>query len=251
MEKLKGNQKAKGPSSGPFAEPSDGLEPSTLAAGAKGGRRRRIDDLLQEAHRYRETFANDVPRTPSVEKLQPRLHALLLLLLFGEDSVTAGDVVLKAFAFVDQAGELTFDLDGRFPRWSNLLRFGYDEGYETFAATSGPSLRDVKQQIERTVRNVAAELVAGGAEVRGLSSDTIPMIAFAFLHAQIPMGSDAAASPVSADRVNDSLLRIADAVAAMPAAERPVFIDLYRLALLLGVSQGYAEHLDLATLSLG
>jgi hypothetical protein len=29
MEKLKGNQKAKGPSSGPFAEPSDGLEPSS------------------------------------------------------------------------------------------------------------------------------------------------------------------------------------------------------------------------------
>ena len=46
-----------------------------------------------------------------------------------------------------------------------------------------------------------AELVAGGAEVRGLSKDTIPMIAFALLHAQIPMGADAAASPLLADQV--------------------------------------------------
>jgi len=224
---------------------------AAAAVHERGSRRRMIDWILQEATRYRDQFAEEEQLTPGRDRLKPRLQSVLFLLLYGDDEVTAGDTALQSLAVVNGAGEVVVELNQEFTKWASLLRQGYDEGYETFAATSGPALRDARQQIERTVKNTAAELVTSGAEVRGLAVDAIPMIAFALLHSQIPMGADAATSPVSADRVNDSVLRIADNVAAMPGSARPLFIDLYRLALLLGFAQRYAEDLEITQLSLG
>jgi hypothetical protein len=111
------------------------------------------------------------------------------------------------------------------------------------------ALGPAQPQIERQVKSVAVELITAGAQVRGLAVDAVPLIAFCLLHREIPIGMDTAESPVSHDQMNDAVIAIADDIAAMPEASRGAFIDLYRLSVLLGVAQRYAEELSLTTLA--
>jgi hypothetical protein len=50
------------------------------------------------------------------------------------------------------------------------------------------------------------------------------------------------------ETVNDLILATAGEVAKMPAEERPVFVGLFRLAVLLGEAQTYADRLALVPL---
>jgi hypothetical protein len=80
-----------------------------------------------------------------------------------------------------------------------------------------------------------------------VTTDAVPLIAFCLLHGEIPLGVAATTSTAPDEMIDNSLLAIADTVAAMPESTRPVFIDLYRLSVLLGISQRYAEQLSLTS----
>jgi len=228
---------------------------AAITANPRGQKHSRASQLLDLAQRYRETHAEaaskatrDAPGTPGVEHLNSRMSSLLVLLPYGSVDVTVGDDSVRRLVSPDSLGDIKADLSRLTdPAWL-LLRAGYDRGYATFAEISLHGLREAQPQIERTLKSIAAQLVAAGATVKGLATDATPLITFALLHGEIPIGLDATASPASAERIDNAVLAIADDVAAMPAGDRTAFIDLYRLSLLLGAAQGYAERLSLTVL---
>ena len=156
---------------------------------------------------------------------------------------------LAAFVVTGKNGDEAFDFRGPYGQWRHLLERGYERAYRIYRDLTRTALGAVQVQIERQVKTVAVELITAGAEVRGLASDAVPLIAFCLLHREIPIGMDTADSPVSQDRMNDAVIAIADDIAAMPETTRGPFIDLYRLSVLLGVAQRYAEEVSLAALS--
>jgi hypothetical protein len=84
---------------------------AAAAAHERGSRRRTIDWIVQEATRYRDQFAEEEQLTPGRDRLKPRLQSLLLLLLYGDEEVTAGDTALQLLAVVDGVGEVSVELD--------------------------------------------------------------------------------------------------------------------------------------------
>ena len=219
----------------------------SLAPKLNGGNLRRVSSLLEEATGYQARFGSEVP---GAQNLQRRLHALLMLLLYGSDAVTAGDRALKAFGRMDPDGLPMIELNFESAQWLSLLTAGYEEGYKSVEELNLASLRDAHHQIKSVLKSLAVDLITAGAEVRGLDRDAVPLISFALLHGQVPLSlhTDGASSHAE-ERMNDFLLRIADEIASMSGTSRLVFIDTYRLAVTLGVSQRYAEDLSLTVLS--
>jgi hypothetical protein len=217
------------------------------SANPKGRAHLEVMWLLKDAQRALTEVDPDAGHSPGFVNLDRRLRSLLLLLPHAAD-LPAGDDALDGLASLNAQGDIAIGADA-FKPWMRLLGAAYDRGYETFAEVSTHTLRDARQQIERTLRSVAAQLVTVGARVRGLSADAVPVVAFALLHGDIPVGVDAASSPVSQERMDNAVLAIADEVADMARGSRAAFMDMYRLSLLLGVAHRYAEQLSLTTLA--
>jgi hypothetical protein len=206
---------------------------------------------LQELHRQIVQIKADLNARSAVgDPLRTRLRLLLLLLMYRRNEVCEGREALSAFATKNSDEEIRIDLAQPFSsRTGRQLQDGCGRGFAAFGETNMTWLRDVRRQIEQALRSSAASLVIAGAEVRGLQTDTVPLIAFALLHGEIPIGNDAAASPLAKEQANNAVIAVAEEIAEMPAASRAAFTDLYRLSFLLGVAQCYAEQTGLTSLS--
>jgi hypothetical protein len=184
-------------------------------------------------------------------RLDVRLQSLLLLIRHTAPEEMSGHEALAAFVSRDKKGQPTIDLQRPFRQWRRLLVFAYERGYAVFGESPYVDIRELRPRIERQIKETAVALITAGAPVRGISNDAVPLVAFCVLHNKIPLGMAASESPVSHGRMNDAVLAIADELAAMPESERAAFLDLYRLSVLLGVAQRYAEELSLSTISTG
>jgi hypothetical protein len=208
-----------------------------------------FSEILEFADHWQSVLEAEGLRAGDPRRLEIRLESLLLLLRRSpDDAMPAGDA-LTAFAVTGRNGDEAFDLRGPYLQWCHLLEHAYGRAYRIYSELTRTPLAAVRLQLERQTKTVAVELITAGAQVRGLAHDAVPLIAFCLLHRELPIGMDTDDSPVSQDRMNDAVISIADDIAAMPEASRGAFIDLYRLALLLGVAQRYAEELSLTKLS--
>ena len=97
-----------------------------------------------------------------------RTDLVLRLLIFSGGDALAGQTALTACARRNPNNEVDIRLAQPFTEWGRLLSGGYEVGYSTFGDHSTAFLRTARTQIERTLRSLAAGLVAAGAEVRGL-----------------------------------------------------------------------------------
>ena len=96
---------------------------------------------------------------------------------------------------------------------------------------------------------IAVEAMSHGVNISGLTADTVPLVAYALLVGRIPAAGDPGSAEAEEFR-NNLLLGVAGDAAALPAVElAPVFLDLVRLAAVLGEAQRYAEELSLTSLS--
>jgi hypothetical protein len=206
-------------------------------------------EVLERAGHWQEELESVGLRPTDPRRLDVRLESLLLLLRRSPDgSVSSGDA-LGSFVVTGKNGDDAFDFQGPYVQWRHLLERGYERAYRIYGELTRTALGAVHLQIERQMKTVAVELITTGAQVRGLADDAVPLIAFCLLHREIPIGMDTADSPVSQDRMNDAVIAIADDIAAMPEMTRGPFIDLYRLSVLLGVAQRYAEEVSLTALA--
>ena len=206
-------------------------------------------EVLERAEHWQAELESVGLRPTDSRRLDVRLESLLLLLRRSPDGSVSSSEALAAFVVTGRNGDEAFDFQGPYGQWRHLLERGYERAYRIYGELTRTPLGAVQVQIERQVKTVAVELITAGAQVRGLSGDAVPLIAFCLLHREIPIGMDTGDSPVSQDRMNDAVIAIADDIAAMPEATRGPFIDLYRLAVLLGVAQRYAEEVSLTALS--
>jgi hypothetical protein len=206
-------------------------------------------EVLERADHWQSELESVGFRPTDPRRLDIRLESLLLLLRRSPDESESSSDALEAFAVTGKNGDEAFDFQGPYVQWRHLLERGYERAYRIYGELTRTALGAVQVQIERQVKTVAVELITAGAQVRGLDNDAVPLVAFCLLHREIPIGMDTADSPVSQDRMNDAVIAIADDIAAMPETTRGPFIDLYRLSVLLGVAQRYAEEVSLAALS--
>jgi hypothetical protein len=131
---------------------------------------------------------------------------------------------------------------------SALLVDGFDRSRHIFADVGTEALLDERREIERILKASAVELMTGGADVRGLATNTVPLVAYSLFHGNLPVSSGAASS-ATIEKINDLLLGIADELSEAPTETRLLLISLFRLVLLLGEAQVYAEKLALVSLS--
>jgi hypothetical protein len=206
-------------------------------------------EAIELAARVQAELEAEGLRGADPRRLDLRLESLLLLLRRNPDGASQAHEALTAFVVADRNGDEAFDLREPYLQWRHLLDRAYDRAYRMYGDLAHVALAPARTQIERQVKSVAVELITTGAQVRGLAIDAVPLIAFCLLHREIPIGMDTVDSPVSQDQMNDAVIAIADDIAAMPEAGRGTFIDLYRLSVLLGVAQRYAEELSLTTLA--
>jgi hypothetical protein len=206
-------------------------------------------EILEFADHWQSVLESEGLRPTDPRRLDVRLESLLLLLRRSlEGALPAGDA-LTSFVVTGRNGDEAFDLRRPYVQWQHLLEHAYERAYRIYGDLTHIALGAARLQIERKAKTVAVELITAGAQVRGVAHDAVPLIAFCLLHREIPIGMDTVDSPVSQDRMNDAVIAIADDVAAMPEASRGAFIDLYRLSVLLGIAQRYAEELSLTKLS--
>ena len=170
-------------------------------------------------------------------KLMERLTALLHLLLYDGGSAAANDVLRDSLATTDADGFLRIEFPEAVRAQSALLLDGFERSCRIF---SEARRRGKTPHLEQTLKEAAVALVSAGAEVRGLSSDAVPLIAYGLFMEGLP---PAVKSPEQvAKKIDDLVLDIADDVATIPVVSRPAFIHLFRLAVLLGEAQAYADH---------
>ena len=118
-----------------------------------------------------------------------------------------------------------------------------------FAEVGTEALLDERQEIERLLKSSAVELMTDGADVRGLAANAVPLVAYSLFRGNLPVSSDAASS-ATVEKINNLLLGLADELSEEPRDTRLLLISLFRLTLLLGEAQEYADKLSLTTLSL-
>ena len=216
------------------------LEVLDLLNAEQGDRKMRVRRLVQDvraemARLERESGGRE--RIAAMAALEDRLCRLWLLDGRSSDSYQ--------LPLVDS--EVRAAVRPLLAEWGSELFDGYDRGRASLADTHLGALRESRRQMERALKALAVELIAEGAEVRGLANDSIPLVAFALVHGHLPtvVGGDQAETE---ERANDALLSKADFAAALEPRRRPLFLLLHRLAFLLGAAQVYAEQLALTRL---
>ena len=106
-----------------------------------------------------------------------------------------------------------------------------------------------EQQIEAELRSTATELISAGADPRGLTTDAVPLIAYSLIIGTMPTAIDPASAEAT-DKFNLLLLGMPDDVSSIPTEQRRLFVELLKLAVVLGEAQAFAKQLSLNRLSL-
>jgi hypothetical protein len=189
------------------------------------------------------------PGTIEVQ-LSSRLLRLLDLLLDPGQPAPKRAATLRTLARADSTTAAPIELPTLVRSWLPLLLRGYEEGVRLSEAVPlGVVKHRHEQQIEAELRNTAAELISTGADPRGLTADAVPLIAYSLLIETLPTTIDAG-STEAADKFNILLLGMPEAVASIPTEQRRLFIELLKLAVVLGEAQAFADQLSLNRLSL-
>jgi hypothetical protein len=131
--------------------------------------------------------------------------------------------------------------------WVGHVVDGYVRGHAVAVDLNSSLLLEMRPRLERELKSVAADLLIRGADVSGLDDDSIPLIAYALLHARLPLGFGFDADAIQ-DTTNDALLSQAAAVREMSEAQRETFLALFRVAFVTGVAQRYGEALNFTKL---
>ena len=129
-----------------------------------------------------------------------------------------------------------------------LLVDGYEQSHRIFAGVEAKGFQKERPVIERTLKTVAVELMTAGAELRGLTNDSIPLIAYSLFSGKVP-------DPVEFGDVRDrgeggqfaaqqSRRRVCDA-----GRRQACFHCSLPPCGLLGEAQAYAEKLRLTSLA--
>jgi hypothetical protein len=166
-----------------------------------------------------------------------RLGALLHLLLYERSPVAPSFAGLASMAATDGDGFMRVVIPEFIRARSPVLVDGFDRGREIFEH-NGQKVRSA--EVERALKTTAVGLVSSGAELRGLSTDAVPLVAYAFVVGALPSAVDS--SDEAARRVDDLVLSASDEISTLPGEARPVFITLLRLSTLLGEADAYAER---------
>lgn len=217
-----------------------------------GRQQRRAAELLQVVEATIRTF--EMGDRLVVGRLEWRLSTLLGLLLADltsdeSDNLVALFVQIAAF---DRRGDVDLDrgVRARFPQWGQHLRDAYVRGFRAFEAVNTAALGEHRLRMEKSLKAIAVDLLTRGATVRGLGEDAIPLVAYALVHNQLPIGVGTALDAnESEERLNDALLSKADFASRMPSDDRAIFFSLFRLAFLLGIAQSYGRALALQKIS--
>ena len=183
-------------------------------------------------------------------QLSSRLLRLLDLLLDPGQPAPKGAATLRALARTDGTTAAPIELPTLVRSWLPLLVRGYEEGVRLSAAVPlGVVKHRHEQQIEAELRSTATELISAGADPRGLTADAVPLIAYSLLIETLPTAIDPD-SAEAADKFNILLLGMPEDVASIPTEQRRLFIELLKLAVMLGEAQAFADQLSLNRLSL-
>ena len=220
------------------------------ASGAAGELRRSGIETPEERRdrEARESRQAEWEARESRARLSERLVSLLHLLLSDGKPPAESVAVLRGLAMADADGYLRIEIPAIFASSSPLLVEGYEKSRRIFAEVATRALQKEWQSIEQALKTVAVDLMSAGAEVRGLKADVVPLVAYSLFSGHLPDPPDASFS-VAAQQVDNLLLSIADDVATMPTHDRPLFIGLFRLAVLIGEAQAYTEKLSMTALS--
>jgi hypothetical protein len=187
------------------------------------------------------------PSTIEVQ-LSSRLLRLLDLLLNPQQPAPKRAGTLRALADGTTAAPIDFPTLVR--SWLPLLVRGYQEGVRLSAPVPlGVVKHRHEQQIEAELRSTATELISAGADPRGLTADAVPLIAYSLLIETLPTAIDAD-SAEAADKFNVLLLGMPEDLSSIPTEQRRLFIELLKLAVILGEAQAFADQLSLNRLSL-
>ena len=144
-------------------------------------------------------------------------------------------------------GYLKIEIPEIFDMSAPLLVDGFERSHRIFQGDARGASEAERLQVERSLKALAVELMTAGAEVRNLANDATPLIAYGLLSGHLTAAE--AVTPERVERVNDLLLGVADEVASLTFTTRLVFLGLYRLAVLLGEGQAFADHWSVPSLS--
>ena len=210
-----------------------------------------LDELERQVGLGDDTWRR-LAATPDDHVVFPRLIALMKLLAQVDRPPSTGRAAVRAgLAVRDERGVLHVGFPEFVDSWRHLLIEGYERGrILSGGIVLGVLKNQHRRQIRRELKVIAVELMGGGADVRGLTADAVPVVAYALLVNALPTSVEPG-SPEAIERVNDLLLSAADDIPDLPASElSPVFMDLFRLAVVLGEAQRYASQLSIVGLSL-
>jgi hypothetical protein len=185
----------------------------------------------------REAAENELRADMAATTLLDRLTALLHLLLFEGSAVSADLAPLEMLASADQDGFLKIEIPASLTSRTENLVAGFEQSYALFVAVA---TRETNRTLWRDLKLLAVELVSSGAEVRDVTEDPVPLAAYALFNGQLSF--EVESQEAVADRLDDIMLSFADESAQVPPGERAAFVTLFRLALLLGEAQAFAER---------
>jgi hypothetical protein len=232
------------------AEKASAAVTSLRRKGAETGEERRTREA-REAHQASER-AREV-RTKLLERSTSFLQLALNNGVPATDDAggtpSDGVAVFRRLAIADGDGHLRIEIGQFFDSWSRLLVESYERSCALFANVSTGVPTDQRRDVECALKAIAVDLMATGADVRGLTSDAIPLLAYAVFNERLPI-SPSTTSFDTAEQINNLLLSVADEVSAIPIRTRPILIGLFRLSVLLGEAQAYADQLSLTSLAL-
>jgi hypothetical protein len=239
-----------------------------LLAPSLGGRsRRKAERLGGKAHDAIEQLRRSGAETPEersrreareareamwVERQAGELlcersaEVLQLLLHDGREPAEAlGE--LQPLTAADAGGSVRVEIDGAFEPWSQLLVAGFERSRDIYGEVTPVVSVDESREVQRLMKTLAVELMATGADVRGLAADVVPLIAYALFSGILSLALEASPAEME-DTVNDLMLATAPEVGEMTVEARPLFVALFRLAVLIGEAETYVDRLALTPL---
>jgi hypothetical protein len=173
-----------------------------------------------------------------------RLLTLLQLLFEPGHPPPRRVATLNELAFADRKDGLV-ELQPLVREWAPHLIQGYDQGRRGARPVPlGMVKRRHVQLIERELRDTAAQLRAEGVDPGSLTSDPVPLVAYSMITESIPVAREPGSSEPD-DTLTLLVLNLADELGSLPRGRRRAFVELFKLAVVLGEAAACAEQLAL------
>jgi hypothetical protein len=200
------------------------------------GGQTRLERADRDAREVREQAAAQRPDTSSLFLLG-RVVTLLHLLLFEGSPVSDELGLLQDLAHSDDKGFLLIEIPDDVHANAGALVRGYEQSRQLFRTAA---YRRSKTDAESILKTLAVELINEGAEVRNLGGDSIPLVAYGLFMRRI--NSDLKHPDTVTAKLDAIVLDVSNEVSRVPPAARQLYLSVFRLVLLLGEAQAYAER---------